>query len=601
MNKFDLKNIKEPSFVKNLDCDSLNSLAEEIRSEIIKDSSINGGHLSSNLGIVEITISLYRIFDFPNDKLLFDVGHQCYTHKILTGRDLSRLNCSDGPAGFIKRKESVYDCFEAGHSSTALSAAEAFAIARDLKNERYEVVAVVGDSSLANGLSFEALNNIVSRKNKVIIVLNDNNMSISKPVGGLNNSLRQLSPYYKKDTSDNVLYNENDSSFNIFEHIGLEYIGPVNGHDIKALDEAFSKAKQSKTSVIVHAYTKKGKGYKFAEEDDSGDWHHVDSFDINTGKPINSHEGEISLSKFIGDITSDILKKNDNTVLITPAMIKGSCLEKAFEENPTKCFDLGISEEHAAVFAGSIAMAGIHPILCMYSTFLQRAYDEISHDCARINADMTILVDKVGLIGKTGDTHMGIYDEAFLNSIPNVTISMPSDMSEAKALLSMSLEKGRGVFAIRYLGSFEDDKNIDNIEENIQFSKWKIVHKGNDKSLAIIAVGPHGKELFERILDKNKFDGLLVNAIFQNPLDTELLSEISNYKTIILYDAYGTVNGFTNSVKNYLFDIKFSGKFFSFSLPNTFIEHDTLENQENKFGVSVNYVFDFIDKNHYFC
>ena len=282
-------------------------------------------------------------------------------------------------------------------------------------------------------------------------------------------------------------------------------------------------------------------------------------------------------------------------------MIKGSCLEKAFEENPTKCFDLGISEEHAAVFAGSIAMAGIHPILCMYSTFLQRAYDEISHDCARINADMTILVDKVGLIGKTGDTHMGIYDEAFLNSIPNVTISMPSDMSEAKALLSMSLEKGRGVFAIRYLGSFEDDKNIDNIEENIQFSKWKIVHKGNDKSLAIIAVGPHGKELFERILDKNKFDGLLVNAIFQNPLDTELLSEISNYKTIILYDAYGTVNGFTNSVKNYLFDIKFSGKFFSFSLPNTFIEHDTLENQENKFGVSVNYVFDFIDKNHYFC
>ncbi len=603
MNKFDLKNIKNPNFVKDLDYDSLKVLARDIRNEIIDDTSINGGHLSSNLGIVEITISLYRVFDFPKDKLLFDVGHQCYTHKILTGRNLSRLNCANGPAGFIKMKESAYDCFEAGHSSTALSAAEAFAIARDLRGEQHEVVAVIGDASLANGLSFEALNNIVSRKNKVIIVLNDNNMSISKPVGGLGDSLRQLSPYYEKNASDKVLHSESDHPFNVFENIGLEYIGPVDGHDMKAIDEAFKKAKQSTKSVVVHAYTKKGKGYKFAEEDSDGDWHHVDSFDVNTGKPINCHEGKISLSKYIGDATSDILRKNDNTVLITPAMIKGSYLDKAFEENPTKCFDLGISEEHAAVFAGSIALTGIHPILCMYSTFLQRAYDEISHDCARINADMTILVDKVGLIGKTGDTHMGIYDEAFLNSIPNVTISMPANIAEAKALLSMSLEKGRGVFAIRYSGSepFEDGANIDNSKDNIEFSKWKIIHKGNDKSLAIIAVGPHGKELFDRILSEGKFDGLLVNAIFQNPLDEDELLEIAKHKTVILYDAYGTKNGFTNSVKNYLFDIKFSGNFFSFSLPNAFIEHDTLENQENKFGVSVNHVFDFIDKNHYFC
>ncbi len=594
MDKFDLKNIKGPEFVKDLDEKSLEILSKEIRDELVKDSSINGGHLASNLGVVELTISLHRSFDFPKDKLLFDVGHQCYTHKILTGRNLSKLNAADGPAGFIKRKESIYDCFEAGHSSTALSAAEAFAVARDLKGEHFEVVAVIGDASLANGLSLEALNNIISRKNKVIIVLNDNNMSISKPVGGLEDALRHLSPYYKKDTLDKVLIEESNPTFNIFDFFGLDYIGPVDGHDIKTLDEAFTKAKQSKRSVVVHAFTKKGKGYKYAEEDENGDWHHVDCFDIDTGKPINKHEGMISLSQYMGDLAADALKEEENTVLITPAMIKGSFLDRAFEETPDRCFDFGISEEHAAVFAGSIALTGVHPILCMYSTFLQRAYDEISHDCARISADMTILVDRVGLIGKTGDTHMGIYDVAFLNSIPNVTICMPSGLSEAKALFKMSLEKGHGVMAIRYCGAFETNAISQEIEE-IRSPEWKIAYRGKNKDLAIIAVGPHGKELFAK-LKENSFDGLLVNALFQNPLDETVLSEALTYKNILIYDAYGTENGFVYSVKNYLFNNKYNGQTYSFSLPNEFIEHDTLENQEIKFGVSVKQILEFIEE-----
>lgn len=595
MKKFDFKKIKGPDFVKTLDEKSLRELAKEIREELVEDVSANGGHLSSNLGIVEITISLYRSFNFPEDKLLFDVGHQCYTHKLLTGRDLSKLNCYDGPAGFIKRKESAYDCFEAGHSSTALSAAEAFAIARDFNEEKYNVVAIIGDASLANGVSLEAFNNIVSRKNKIIIVLNDNNMSISKPVGGLEEVLRNLSPYYKQEVESKILIEGDKAKMNLFEFFGVDYIGPVDGHDINALDEAFEKAKKSEKSVIVHTFTKKGMGYKFAEEDTTGDWHHVDRFDINTGLPINQHEGKISLSKYMGALASETLKNHKNAILITPAMIKGSFLDKAFEENPDRCFDFGISEEHAAIFAGAITLSNIHPILCMYSTFLQRAYDEISHDCARINADMTILIDRVGLIGMTGDTHMGIYDVAFLKSIPNIVISMPSSLGEAKALMELSMEKGRGVFAIRYVGSFQDIKEI-SVKENVTFAKWKIIHRGNKKNNAIIAVGPHGRELFEKLLNEANFDGLLVNAIFQNPLDENLLKEICSYENIVVYDAYGTNVGFANSVKNYLFDNKFTGNAFFFSLPNAFIEHDSLENQEKQFGVSVNQLFDFITK-----
>ncbi len=579
--------------IKTMTPNELEKLSSEIREDILNAVSTNGGHLSSNLGVVELVLALYRSFDFPKDKLIFDVSHQCYAHKIITGRDLTKLNSFDGPSGFIKCSESKYDCFEAGHSSTALSAGEAFAIARDLHRENNEVVVLIGDSSLANGVSFEALNNIASRKNKVIIVLNDNNMSISKPVGGLENVLRDISPIYAERNENKNNLNVNKT---IFEELGFDYIGPINGHDFEELKEAFEKAKETKNSVIVHAFTQKGMGYKFAENDESGYWHNVDSFDIDTGLPKNQHEGKESFSKCVGELTCDVLEKNENATLICPAMVKGSFLEKAFEKYPDRCFDVGISEEHAAVLAGAMTYSGLHPILCVYSTFLQRAYDELFHDCSRINADMTILVDHAGFCGRNGETHMGLYDEAFLKTMPNVIVSMPSTLSEAKALLNLSMEKGHGVFAIRYPSSYEEINDA-NHGEKIEFGKWKFVKRSEDKNCAIIAVGPNGKTLFDKLI-KDDIDVTMINPLFLNPLDEQALSELLSYKKIVCYDAYATINGFIESVKNYLFDKKYSGEFVSFGIKNCFVQHDTLENQEKTYKVHADQIFDYIAKNN---
>lgn len=615
--RIDLKSIKDPSFLKCLDYKGLKLLCKDIRTEIIKQVSMNGGHLASNLGVVELTVALHRSFNFPKDKLLFDVGHQTYAHKILTGRKLDNLNSAGAISGFAKMSESEYDCYDAGHSSTSLSAAEAFAVARDLKGEKYDVVALIGDASIANGLSFEALNNISFRNNKVIIVLNDNDMSISRPIGALSNVFRGISTargynklkvsYRKMLTKTSFgrgLYSFSRTVKNkikqwlvsptIFEEMGFAYIGVIDGHNIRALEKAFSRAKNTTKSVVIHVFTKKGKGYPLAEKDQIGEWHSVEPFDIKSGIPINRNEGKIPFAKAIGSIVNSSLKENANAVLICPAMVKGSYLDDSFKEFPERCFDMGISEEHAMTFAGSISLTGFHPILCVYSTFLQRAYDELLHDCARIKSDMTLLIDKAGLIGKNGETHMGIYDEAFLKSIPDVIVSMPSDISEAKTLLEMSLEKGHGVFAIRY-----DNHSIDEYDKNeickIDFLKWKFVQQTECAKQAVIAVGPNGKALFSK-LKENDFDGMLINPIFLNPVDYEVLNEILNIPEIIIYDAYGTENGFAESVEKYLLDKSYKGKVKVFALPNVFIEHDTIENQEKTFGVSVEQVFDYIVK-----
>lgn len=618
--KIDIKSIKDPSFLKKMDYKSLNVLCEDIREEIIKEVSTYGGHLASNLGVVELTVALYKYFDFPKDKLLFDVGHQCYTHKILTGRSLEKLNSADGVSGFIKSDESKYDCFEAGHSSTALSAAEAFAVARDLKGETYDVVALVGDASIANGLSFEALNNIVDRKNKVIIVLNDNGMSISKPVGGLSKVFRNISTAkgynrfkasYKSALSKSSigkgiysfsLYMKNKIKqwlvpSTVFDTMGFSYVGPVNGHDIKALEKAFKRAKHTNKSVIIHVLTQKGKGYKFAEEDQNGDWHSVKPFDTETGEISNNKESKmIHFSQITSQLIHQAMEDGEKNVLICPAMIKGSCLEKCFFDFPNRSFDMGISEEHATTFAGSLSLQGYHPILSIYSTFLQRSYDELSHDCARIKSDMTLLIDKAGLSGENGETHMGIYDEAFLKSIPNLIISMPSDVSEEKALFKLSQEKGHGVFAIRIPNSFTEfnEKDLEK-EEQIPMFKWKFVQKGDDHDEAIIAVGPNGKKLFS-ILKEKKYAGTLINPLFLNPLDYETIDSILSCKRIIIYDAYGTEKGFTESVKDYLLTKSYQGEVKAFSLKNGFIGHDTIKNQEEKYHVSVNDLLDFIYK-----
>jgi len=458
----DLDSIKDPKFLSELSYEELDVLASDIRSKLVEVTSNLGGHLSSNLGAVELTIALHRVFDLTKDKVIFDVGHQCYTHKLLTGRNLIKLRQEDGVSGFIKLDESPYDCFEAGHSSTSISAANGFAIARDLKGEKYDVVAFIGDGSLSSGLAMEGLNNIAHGKNKVIIVINDNDMSISKPVGGFSKFLEDISTsrrYNKfKHRYQRTLskcgfgrwllkvsrkikngFKHLLTKRNIFTDLGFAYVGPINGHDIKSIERSLKRAKNTDKSVVIHAVTVKGKGYKPAENDQTGYWHGVSPFNVETGEPKNKHEGEASWSHVFADITEKEMEKHPESVLISPATLTGSGMTELCSKFKNRVIDVGINEEHAATLASSLSLSGMHPIISVYSTFLQRAYDEVSHDIARQKANATFLVDRAGLVGADGETHQGIYDEAYLASIPGTVVAMPSTIDEAYALYDESL------------------------------------------------------------------------------------------------------------------------------------------------------------------
>lgn len=593
-----IQEIKNPSFLKNLSYKELNVLSNDIREELLRVTSKNGGHLSSNLGVVELTIALHRIFDLSKDKVIFDVGHQCYTHKILTGRSLDNLRKKDGVSGFQKINESVYDCYEAGHSSTSISAANGFAIARDLKKEKYEVVSVIGDSSITSGLAFEGLNNIAQSNHKVIIILNDNEMAISQPVGALSKSFAKLSTsvrynriktrYSRAMSKTHVgkkifnislkfknWFKSKVVQSNIFIDMGFAYLGPVDGHNIKALEKIFLRAKNSSKSVVIHVCTLKGKGYKFAENDKTGSWHGVGPFDIESGKSLNTYEGKVSWSDVFGNLTLDIMKENKNTILICPATLKGSSLEDVFNEFPDRSFDVGISEEHAVTMASSLSIEGIHPIISIYSTFMQRSYDEISHDLARMKLNATFVVDRSGLVGNDGETHQGIYDEGYLASIPNVVVSMPSNISEAQALYLESL-KNHGPFFIRVPRTYIEKSKPQPIK--LKFGKW--IELSNDKShkLAIIGVGPLLREL-ESELTKNNIKATLINAIYVNPIDKNALSKLLNYKKIVIYDPYSTSRGLVELVMAELLALKFKGSVSAYFVKNEFIKQATIDEQ----------------------
>ncbi len=609
--QFDVKSIKDPSFLRNLNHKSLLVLCHDLRKEIIESVSKTGGHLSSNLGDVEITVALHRAFDFTRDKLIFDVGHQCYTHKLLTGRSLATLHSKGGISGFQKRAESPYDVYEAGHSSTSLSAAQAFAIARDEKKENYDVVALIGDSSISNGLAMEALNNIGARNNKVIIVLNDNDMSISRPVGGFSTFFRRISTargYNKfKRGFRRTLYRSRLGrkfySFSLsvknaikawlvpatfFDEFGFTYIGPVDGHDLKALEKALKRAKQATKSVVIHCITTKGKGYPLAEKDDIGYWHGVSPFDVKTGEPLKKHPGYISWSHYYADLTYEMLKNNEQTYLICAATLKGSGQEDAFSTFPGRTMDVGIAEEHALTFAGALALNGYHPIVNIYSTFLQRAYDEVSHDIARFGVDCTILVDRAGLTGKDGETHQGIYDCAFLKSIPGVTVTMPATKAMGKALYLESLNH-HGAFAIRYPRSFV---KIDDPSDGISapYGKFRYLKQGNEK-LAIIAVGPHCEELSAELEARN-LDCGLIDPVYLNPVLKEEAEKLLGYQNLIIYDAYDTLQGFAETLESTLMELGYKGKVIVRAVPNEFIAQASIAEQEEDAGLSVKQIAD---------
>lgn len=594
-----------PFDIKSLSYKDLDVFAKEIREEILRNTSLYGGHLSSNLGTVELTLALYRSFDFPRDKLLFDVGHQSYTHKILTGRSLQGLGDMEKGSRFCDTKESIFDPADAGHSSTSLSLAEGFALSRDLKGEWYDVLSVIGDASIANGLAFEALNSIGSSNTKVIVVLNDNDMSISAPSGALSQFFRKISTdklynkakvsYRKALTKSKIgrsfygfsyfIKNQIKRAFvpiTLFETLGFTYIGPIDGHDVKTMEKAFARAKNATKPTLVHVLTKKGKGYRLSEEDKDGSFHSVSPFLLETGEKREKKENEISFPAFFGNLVYEKMRKDDKTILIAAAMVKGSALEKAFSSFPNRCFDVGIAEEHAVTLASAFALNGYHPIVSLYSTFLQRSYDELLHDCARKEIEMTLLIDRAGLPGKDGETHAGIYDVAFLKTIPNVSIFMPKDFSEAKALFLDSFEKGKGLFAIRY-----PNASLPLLEERevVLQKGYSVLQESHQKenSSLLLTVSSSGLFLAKEV--KGIFQGEILSCFQLHPIPPSLLMEIKKFKTLYVYDPSGTEKGFVEALKAALFDHDIRIDTYFFTLPNAFIPHGRKEEQEALFGL----------------
>ncbi|MCQ2742150.1 MAG: 1-deoxy-D-xylulose-5-phosphate synthase [Bacilli bacterium] len=612
--RINIKAIEGPDFVKNLSPAETDLLCADIRKELIRVTSLYGGHLSSNLGAVELTVAIHKSFSFPKDKLIFDVGHQCYTHKILTGRSLENLNSKGGISGFQKMKESEYDCYESGHSSNSLSAAEAFAIKRDALKENYNVIALIGDGSIVNGLSFEALNDISSRNHKVIIILNDNDMSISRPVGGMGNFFRSLAlskgynnfktkakirstkskisrGFYKFGSSIKNWIKSKLIPSTMFEDMGFAYIGVVDGHDIKDLCKAFEKAKKSSKSVVVHVHTKKGKGFALAENDTNGYWHGVAPFNIETGEPLDKHEDSITWSHLMSDFVTDSMENREDIYCVVPAMVKGSELDECFSKFPERTMDVGIAEEHALTLSGALSVNGYHPVVAVYSTFLQRAFDELSHDCARMKADMTILVDRAGLIGKYGETHQGIFDEAFLKAVPGVILTMPSNAEEAKALYEQSLEKGRGIFCIRFPRDYLKKGEIK--PASLEFGKWLKIREETSKKAVCVSFGPHIRHL-EALAKEENADFAIYNALYLSSMDEKAVEDIAEFENIVIYDPYGIKEGFAQSLMSALAERGYSGKIHVRTVPNAFVQHASITEQEEEYGLRPSQVFDLV-------
>ena len=598
MNILDIKN---PKFLKKMKTKELESLASDIRKFIIDKVSVTGGHLSSNLGIVDLTIALHKVFDTPNDKIIFDVSHQCYTHKILTGRanGFDKLRKLGGLSGFQKKNESVYDAYEAGHSSTSLSAALGMALARDAEHKKYNVIAVIGDGSMGNGLAYEALNHIGSVKTKLIIILNDNEMSISKNVGALHNNLDKIRASNKytnsKSNTKNVLNriplvgkpishgitNIKDSIKKLylkdgflFEELGIKYYGPINGHDYNEMITYLELAKKETSPVLIHVITEKGKGYKPCEEDKTGSWHGTGPFDIESGELKSKKDDKITWSEVISNHLIKLTKKNNKIMVITPAMAGGSKLLKYKEMFPKNFIDVGIAEEHALILANGLSSSNLIPFVSIYSTFLQRGYDQVIHDIARMKSHVILGIDRCGIVGEDGETHQGIYDLTFLLPIPNLIISTPSNSKEAGDLLYTATITNKP-FAIRYS---KDKLLFDKSEyKRIKVGSWKEIASGEDG--VIIS---YGYLLNKAINIKNKLNNDInlgvVNALFQKPIDEEMFDSIlSKYKNIFIYEEQTVINSLGSYLINYASSKDYKGNIKIYAIEDKYVEQGSKE------------------------
>lgn len=560
-----LDKINSPEDIKQLKEKELNQLAGEIREYIIDTVSETGGHLASNLGVVELSLALHKVFDSPHDKIIWDVGHQAYIHKLLTGRKekLKTLRTLGGLSGFPKRSESVHDIFETGHSSTSISAALGIAKARDLSGEDYNVIAVIGDGALTGGMAFEALNNAGDFPTRLIVILNDNNMSISSNIGGMANYLskiRTVPAYFKLKASvgsalkripilGNAMFDSAERLKNwfkyllvpgiIFEELGFKYLGPIDGHDIHNLEYVLKRAKSyNGYPVFIHVITKKGKGYEKAENEPDK-YHSVAPFDIESGKSKKSSSGR-SYSDVFGDWILKAALIDKRIAAVTAAMPDGTGLAKFSKQHKDRFFDVGIAEQHAVTFSAGLAVGGYKPYFAVYSTFLQRAYDQIVHDVCIQNLPVTFAIDRAGIVGTDGETHHGVFDIAYLRHMPNITIMSPKDGKEMEQMLDLTLQMDSPC-AIRYPRGTED--NFDDNNNPVSLGKSELLLHG--EHAAIIAEGRMVKIAYKACqqLKARGFSMTLINARFIKPLDEEILIETAKKHDIIFTLEDGILSG----------------------------------------------------------
>ncbi len=595
-----LNDFNDINKVKKMTIEELDAFSQEIRDFLIEKVSKTGGHLASNLGVVELTLSLYNVFNLDKDKIIWDVGHQSYVHKILTGRKdkFDSLRSYGGLSGFPKREESKYDIFESGHSSTSISAGLGIARARDLQKEDYNVISVIGDGALTGGMAFEALNDVGFRKAKMIIVLNDNQMSISKNVGGISKYLSQfrIDPTYnriKKEINSTLrkIPSVGDGMVNsiqklkngikqvvvpgmLFEHMGIKYLGPIDGHDIKEVSKVLKLAKKINGPVIIHVITKKGKGYKFAEEQPNK-FHSMGPFNPSNGELCSSHKE--SYSDAFGEQIVSLAKENKNIVAITAAMPEGTGLETFSKEFSNRFFDVGIAEQHAVTMAAGMASQGLKPIFAVYSTFLQRAYDQILHDVCLQKLPVVFAIDRAGIVGQDGETHQGVFDLSYLSHIPNMTIMAPKCINELKTMLTFAVNQDYPI-AIRYPRG-GDNPNVKMTPiENFKRGKWETLYSGG--KIAFIATG---KMVQNAILVRERLNNIgveatVINACFIKPIDKSLILELVHKKYSLVTIEDNLVHGGLGSlVLEYVNTLEENSKVINLGYKDEFIPNGSVD------------------------
>ena len=611
-----LEQICKENDIKNIRREDWDSLAAEIRQFLIEKISINGGHLGSNLGAVELTMALHLFLNLPEDKIIWDVGHQSYTHKLLTGRreGFETLRKFGGMSGFPKRKESCCDAFDTGHSSTSISAGLGLVKARDIRGEKNTIVSVIGDGSLTGGMAYEAMNNAARMDTNFIIVLNDNNMSISENVGGVSkylNSIRTADNYLnlkegiyqsllkKKHGSAIVdVIRKTKSSFKqlvipgmFFEDMGITYLGPVDGHDIPAMLQVFKEAKRCKSAVLVHVLTQKGKGYEPAERHPAR-FHGAEPFDIATGVPKHK-KIKANYTDVFSTVMVKLGQRNDKVVAITAAMPDGTGLKRFRNVYPDRFFDVGIAEQHAVTFAAGLAAGGMIPIVAVYSSFLQRAYDQILHDVCIQNLPVVFAVDRAGIVGSDGETHQGIFDLSYLSSIPNMHIMAPKNKWELSDMMKFAVKFGAPI-AVRYPRGEAYD-GLSEFREPIEYGKSEMIFEEDE--IALLAVGSMVKTATEvrNALKEKGYHVTLVNGRFIKPIDTQMLDRLSqNHKLLVTMEENVESGGFGEKVRSYIDENGYNLSVLSVCVPDEYVEHGNVEILRKEIGIDAESVINKI-------